>query len=130
MQLMNSIENAQLKKNVPYFTSGDTVRVDVRIIEDEKERIQVFEGVIIARKNTGLRETFTVRKVSYGTGIERTFFVHSPIISKVTVLKHGKVRRAKLYYLRERFGKSARIEEKKSLLGQKATVAATAEKTE
>lgn len=116
MELMKSIENSQMKKDVPYFVSGDTVRVDVRIIEDEKERIQTFEGVIISRKNTGLRETFTVRKVSYGTGIERTFFVHSPIISKITVVKHGKVRRAKLYYLRDRFGKAARIEEKKAVL--------------
>lgn len=112
--LITAVEKSMEKKAVPYFISGDTVRVDVRIIEEESERIQAFEGIVISRKNSGVRETFTVRKVSYGTGIERTFFVHSPIISKISVLKHGKVRRAKLYYLRDKFGKSARIEERKA----------------
>lgn len=120
MDLIKSIESGFLKKDVPHFIVGDTVRVDVRIIEDDSERLQAFEGVIIARKGTGARETITVRKVSYGIGIERSFFLHSPMIGKLTVVKHGKVRRAKLYYLRDRFGKSARIEERKPKLAQAA----------
>jgi len=122
MDIIKSIEASFFKKDIPAFGAGDTVRVDVRIIEDDSERTQAFEGVVIARKGSGSRETFTVRKVSYGTGIERTFFVHSPIIGKITILKHGKVRRAKLYYLRERFGKSARIEERKPKLQAAAKV--------
>ena len=121
MDLIKSIESSYLKKDVPRFIVGDTVRVDVRIVEDDdSERLQAFEGVVIARKNVGSRETITVRKVSYGIGIERTFFIHSPMIGKLTVVKHGKVRRAKLYYLRERFGKSARIEERKPKMVQAA----------
>jgi large subunit ribosomal protein L19 len=120
MDLIKSIESGFLKKDVPHFIVGDTVRVDVRIVEDDSERLQAFEGVIIARKNLGARETITVRKVSYGIGIERCFFIHSPMIGKLTVVKHGKVRRAKLYYLRDRFGKSARIEERKPKLVQAA----------
>lgn len=121
MDLIKSIESSYLKKDVPRFIVGDTVRVDVRIVEDDSsERLQAFEGVVIARKNAGSRETITVRKVSYGIGIERTFFIHSPMIGKLTVVKHGKVRRAKLYYLRERFGKSARIEERKPKMVQAA----------
>ncbi|HBC76976.1 MAG: 50S ribosomal protein L19 [Candidatus Wallbacteria bacterium GWC2_49_35] len=122
MDLIKSIESGFLKKDVPHFIVGDTVRVDVRIVEDDSERLQAFEGVIIARKGVGARETITVRKVSYGIGIERSFFIHSPMIGKLTVVKHGKVRRAKLYYLRERFGKSARIEERKPKLVQAAKV--------
>jgi large subunit ribosomal protein L19 len=120
MDLIKSIESGFLKKDVPHFIVGDTVRVDVRIVEDDSERLQAFEGVIIARKGVGARETITVRKVSYGIGIERSFFIHSPMIGKLTVVKHGKVRRAKLYYLRERFGKSARIEERKPKFVQAA----------
>jgi large subunit ribosomal protein L19 len=121
MDLIKSIESSYLKKDIPRFIVGDTVRVDVRIVEDDNnERLQAFEGVVIARKNAGSRETITVRKVSYGIGIERTFFIHSPMIGKLTVVKHGKVRRAKLYYLRERFGKSARIEERKPKMMQAA----------
>lgn len=120
MDLIKSIESGFLKKDVPHFIVGDTVRVDVRIVEDDSERLQAFEGVIIARKGVGARETITVRKVSYGIGIERSFFIHSPMIGKLTVVKHGKVRRAKLYYLRDRFGKSARIEERKPKLVQAA----------
>ncbi len=121
MDLIKSIESSFLKKDIPHFIVGDTLRVDVRIIEDEdSERLQAFEGVVISRKGSGARETVTVRKVSYGVGIERTFFVHSPMIGKLTVVKHGKVRRAKLYYLRDRFGKSARIEERKPKLAQAA----------
>ncbi len=121
MDLIKSIETSYLKKDIPRFIVGDTVRVDVRIVEDDdSERLQAFEGVVIARKNAGSRETITVRKVSYGIGIERTFFIHSPMIGKLTVVKHGKVRRAKLYYLRERFGKSARIEERKPKMMQAA----------
>ncbi len=123
MELIKAVEKSMEKKEVPYFIAGDTVRVDVRIIEEDSERIQAFEGVVIARKNSGVRETFTVRKVTYGIGVERTFFLHSPIISKLTILKHGKVRRAKLYYLRDKFGKSARIEERKPNLKTAAPAA-------
>ena len=123
MELIKAVEKSMEKKEVPYFISGDTVRVDVRIIEEDSERIQAFEGVVIARKNSGVRETFTVRKVTYGTGVERTFFIHSPIIAKISILKHGKVRRAKLYYLRDKFGKSARIEERKPNLKTAAPAA-------
>ncbi len=106
---IQAIERAQLKSSRPSFRAGDTVRVYVRIQEDEKSRIQPFEGVVIARKGGSVRETFTVRRVSYGEGVERTFPVHSPLIEKIQVLKQGKVRRAKLYYLRKKKGKAARI---------------------
>ena len=122
-ELIRAIDNTYIKKDTPYFVSGDTVRVDVRIVEEDSERIQAFEGVVIARKNSGVNETFTVRKVSYGTGIERTFFINSPIIGKIAILKRGKVRRAKLYYLREKFGKSARIQERKPVTNQAKTTA-------
>ncbi len=112
-QVIASIEAAQIRDDIPRFNTGDTVKVDLRVIEGEKERIQVFEGVVIAKRGGGARETFTVRKVSYGIGLEKTFFLNSPIIKGITVSKHGKVRRAKLYYLRDRKGKSARIKEKK-----------------
>jgi large subunit ribosomal protein L19 len=111
--IMNTVEAAQLRDDIPYFNPGDTLRVLLRVIEGEKERIQTFEGVVIAKKNGGLRETFTIRKVSYGVGIEKIFFMNSRIIKSLEVVKRGKVRRAKLYYLRDRRGKSARIKEKK-----------------
>ena len=107
---MTKIEAAQLKAEVPDLQSGDLVRVHVKVSEGEKERIQVFEGVVIRRKRGSNRATFTVRKVSYGVGVERTFPIHSPAIDKIEVLSHGKVRRARLYYLRNLFGKAARIE--------------------
>ncbi len=100
-----------MKETVPEFNVGDTVRVHVQIKEGEKSRIQVFEGTVIAKKHGGISETFTVRRVSHGCGIERVFPVHSPAVDKVEVVRHGKVRRAKLYYLRDRVGKAAKVKE-------------------
>ena len=111
MNVIDAIEAEQLRSDIPAFRPGDTVRVHVKVVEGEKERIQVFEGAVLRRSNGGIRETFTVRKVSYGVGVERTFPVHSPRIDKVEVSVRGKVRRAKLYYLRELSGKAARIKE-------------------
>ncbi len=102
-----------MKAEVPQFAVGDTVDVHCRILEGEKERIQVFHGLVIARRGGGARETFTVRKISQGVGVERTFPVHSPVLEKIEVERHGQVRRAKLYYLRDRRGKAARIAEKR-----------------
>ena len=107
-----AIEKAQLKSDRPPFRVGDTVRVFVRIMEDEKTRIQPFEGVVIARKGGSSRETFVVRRISYGEGVERCFYLHSPFIEKIMVVKRGSIHRAKLYYLREKIGKGARIEER------------------
>jgi large subunit ribosomal protein L19 len=112
MDQMQRLEKRWLKSDAPTFTVGDTVRVHVKVIEGEKERIQVFEGVVIAKKGTSNRETFTVRKVSYSVGVERVFPVHSPFVEKVDVIRSGRVRRAKLYYLRSRQGRSARIAER------------------
>ena len=111
MNIIDTIEGEQLKSELPEFKPGDTVRVHVKVIEGEKERIQVFEGVVLRRSGGGNRETFTVRKTSYGVGVERTFPVHSPRIDKLDVVTRGVVRRAKLYYLRKLSGKAARIEE-------------------
>jgi large subunit ribosomal protein L19 len=111
MTLIDTIEREQLKTDVPVFKPGDTVRVHVKVIEGEKERIQVYEGVVLRRSGGANRETFTVRKISYGVGVERTFPVHSPRIDKIDVMTRGVVRRAKLYYLRSLSGKAARIEE-------------------
>ncbi len=111
MNLLQVVENSQMRSNLPSFRSGDTVRVHVKIKEGEKYRIQVFEGVVMARKRNGAASTFTVRKVSFGYGIERIFPVHSPIIEKLEVVKSGKVRRARLYYLRGRRGKAARLKD-------------------
>lgn len=113
MNRLQTIENEYLKSNIAEFRPGDTVRVHVRVIEGEKERIQVFQGVVIARRGTGTRETFSVRKISGGIGVERIFPLHSPTIDKIEVVRHGKVRRAKLYYLRQLRGKKARIEERR-----------------
>lgn len=109
--IIKAIETEQLRTDLPDFKAGDTLRVHVKVVEGEKERIQVFEGVCIRRKHGGVRETFTVRKVSYSVGVERTFPVHSPRIDKIEVMTRGRVRRAKLYYLRERSGRAARIKE-------------------
>jgi large subunit ribosomal protein L19 len=111
MNLMQAVDNSQIRTDLPPFRSGDTVRVHVKIKEGEKYRIQIFEGVIIAKKRHGISSTFTVRKVSSGYGIERIFPLHSPIIEKLEVVKSGKVRRARLYYLRGRRGKAARLKE-------------------
>lgn len=105
------IEESQ-KKEIPPFDIGDTVKVHLKVVEGDKERIQVFEGIVIGRKGGGSRETFTVRKVSYGVGVERILPLHSPMIDKIEVVKKGSVRRAKLYYLREKKGKAARLKEK------------------
>ena len=111
MNILDSIEKAQMK-DIPVFAIGDTLKVSVKVKEGEKERIQVFEGVCIGRSGGGLRETFTVRKVSYGVGVERKLPLHSPLIAKIDVAKRGQVRRAKLFYLRDLSGKAARIKEK------------------
>ena len=111
MNLVDLIEQPYLKEDIPAFRVGDTVKVHVRIKEGDKERIQVYEGVVIARKGKGATETFTVRRVAYNVGVERTFPVHSPKLAKIEIARRGKVRRAKLYYLRERTGKAARIKE-------------------
>lgn len=113
MDIIRAIENEQIKENAPEFKIGDTVKVHVKIKEGNRERIQVFEGIVIKRQNAGLNETFTVRKISYGVGVERTFPVHSPKIEKVEVVREAKVRRAKLYYLRDRVGKAAKPQEKR-----------------
>ena len=109
---LRELEKEQMRTDRPDFGPGDTVRVHVKVREGEKERIQVFEGVVIGRRGGGLRETFTVRKISYSIGVERVFPVHSPSIDRIDVVRHGKVRRAKLYYLRALKGKAARIEER------------------
>ena len=113
MNTLDQIEGAQLRDDIPDFGPGDTVRVHVRVIEGGRERTQAFEGVVIARKGGGIRETFTVRKISFGVGVERIFPVHAPIIQAIEVLRRGDVRRAKLYYLRDRVGKATRIKEKR-----------------
>jgi large subunit ribosomal protein L19 len=110
--LVQSIEQAQLKQNVPSFAPGDTVIVQVKVKEGERERLQAYEGVVIAKKNRGLNSAFTVRKISNGVGVERVFQTHSPLVAGIEVKRRGAVRRAKLYYLRDRTGKSARIKEK------------------
>ncbi|MEZ2121027.1 MULTISPECIES: 50S ribosomal protein L19 [unclassified Corynebacterium] len=113
MNILDKVDAAQLRDDVPAFRAGDTVNVHVKVIEGEKSRIQVFKGVVIRRQNGGIRETFTVRKVSFGIGVERTFPVHSPNIDHIEVLTRGDVRRAKLYYLRNLRGKAAKIKEKR-----------------
>jgi large subunit ribosomal protein L19 len=111
MDLVRIIENEQIKKDIPQFNVGDTVKVHVNIKEGARERVQMYEGVVLKRQGGGLTETFTVRRISYGIGVERTFPVHSPKLAKIEVIRRGKVRRAKLNYLRERVGKAAKIKE-------------------
>src|SRR5712672_4157563 len=113
MNKTDLIDRAQLRDDIPDFGPGDTVKVHVRVVEGTRERVQVFQGVVIRRKGSGIRETFTVRKVSFGVGVERTFPVHSPIIARIERITRGDVRRAKLYYLRDRVGKAAKIKEKR-----------------
>ncbi len=115
MNIIEELEKeqiAELDKTIPEFSPGDTIKVNVKVREGERERIQAFEGVCIARKGGGLNESFTVRKISFGEGVERVFPIYSPLVDSIDVVRRGKVRRAKLYYLRERRGKSARIKEK------------------
>lgn len=113
MNIIEVLEKEQLKTNIPAFRPGDTVKVHVKVVEGNRERIQVFEGVVIKRQGSSVRETFTVRRVSYGVGAERTFPVHSPRIDKIELVRRGIVRRAKLYYLRNLTGKAARIKERR-----------------
>ena len=111
-EIIRSIESAQLRTDIPNFNVGDTVRVFVKVVEGTRERLQAFEGVVIARRNGSVRETFTVRRTSYGVGVERTFPVHSPRVEHIVVVRRGKVRRAKLYYLRNLSGKAAKVKER------------------
>ena len=111
MDLIKALNNEQLKENVPVINVGDTVRVSNKIKEGTRERVQLFEGTVIAKNDGGISETFTVRRVSYGVGVEKTFPVHSPNVEKVEIVRNGKVRRAKLYYLRDRVGKSSKVKE-------------------
>lgn len=113
MDDLQLLENAQLRDDVPDFRAGDNVKVHVRVVEGGRERVQVFEGVVLARNGSGVKASFTVRKVSFGVGVERVFPLHSPIIDKIEVTRRGDVRRSKLYYLRDRVGKSARIKERR-----------------
>ena len=113
MSVIQAVEERHLRTDLPLFKPGDTVKVQVKVVEGDKERLQAFEGICIRRRGTGLSATFTVRKVTYGVGVERTFPLHSPMIERVEVVRQGQVRRAKLYYLRRLKGKAARIKEKK-----------------
>ncbi len=113
MDRIESIERAQLRDDIPAFGPGDTVKVHYKVVEAGRERTQIFQGTVIKKQNGGVRETFAVRKISFGVGVERTFPLHSPKIAKVEIISRGKVRRSKLYYLREKVGKKARIKEKR-----------------
>lgn len=113
MNIISVLEQEQLRDDIPAFRPGDTVKVHVKVVEGNRERVQIFEGVVIGRQNGGVRETFTVRRVSYGVGVESTFLVHSPRLAKIEVVRHGIVRRAKLHYLRGLTGKAARIRERR-----------------
>src|SRR6266540_1688543 len=114
MNRTDLIDNESLRDDIPAFAPGDTLKVHVRVVEGNKERVQLFQGVVVRRQGDGVRETFTVRKVSYGVGVERTFPVHSPVLARIEVLTRGDVRRAKLYYLRDRVGKAAKVKEKRT----------------
>lgn len=114
MNVLDAVDAASIRKDIPSFRSGDEVKVHVRVIEGNKSRIQVFQGIVIARQGSGVRETFTVRKLSYGVGVERIFPVHAPVIEKIELVRKGEVRRAKLYYLRDLRGKAAKIRERRA----------------
>ena len=114
MNATDLVDRARVRDDLPDFAPGDTLKVHVRVVEGNRERVQVFQGVVTRRKGSGVRETFTVRKVSFGVGVERTFPVHSPVIAKLEVVSRGQVRRAKLYYLRDRVGKAAKIRERRT----------------
>lgn len=131
MNKLDLVERARLRTDVPAFRPGDTVKVHVRVSEAGRERIQMFQGVVLGRRGGGLRETFKVRKVSFGVGVERTFPVHSPTVAKVEIIQHGKVRRAKLYYLRELSGRRAKIRERRVAVPEEGTaIAITSEDVE
>ncbi|NLU50253.1 MAG: 50S ribosomal protein L19 [Syntrophomonadaceae bacterium] len=114
--MIRAIEEEQMKKDIPDFKPGDTVKVHVKVVEGGRERIQVFEGTVIRKRGGGLSQTFTVRRISYGVAVERTFPLHSPRVSKIEVTRKGKVRRARLYYLRERVGKKAKVKERRDYI--------------
>jgi len=118
MNTLDALDADSLRDDIPDFRPGDTVKVHVRVVEGNRSRIQVFQGVVIRRQGGGIRETFTVRKVSFGVGVERTFPVHTPVVEKIEVLTRGDVRRAKLYYLRELRGKAAKIKEKRDIVSR------------
>ena len=118
MNTLDALDAASLRDDIPTFRPGDTVKVHVRVVEGNRSRIQVFQGVVIRRQGGGIRETFTVRKVSFGVGVERTFPVHTPVVEKIEVVTRGDVRRAKLYYLRELRGKAAKIKEKRETVSR------------
>ena len=118
MHTLDDLDAASLRDDVPDFRPGDTLKVHVRVVEGNRERVQIFQGIVIRRQGGGVRETFTVRKVSFGVGVERTFPVHTPIISKIEIVMRGAVRRAKLYYLRSLRGKAAKIKEKRQPVGR------------
>jgi large subunit ribosomal protein L19 len=118
MHTLDDLDASSLRDDIPAFRAGDTLKVHVRVVEGTRERVQIFQGVTIRRQGGGVRETFTVRKVSFGVGVERTFPVHTPIISKIEVVTRGDVRRAKLYYLRDLRGKKAKIKEKRQPVGR------------
>lgn len=118
MNILDSVDAASLRSDIPAFRAGDTLKVHVNIVEGNRSRVQIFQGFVVGRQGSGVRETFTVRKVSFGVGVERTFPVHSPIIEKIELLTHGDVRRAKLYYMRELRGKAAKIKEKRDIVAK------------
>lgn len=128
MNVLDAVDAASLRSDIPTFRAGDELKVHVRVIEGNKSRIQVFQGIVIRRQGNGARETFTIRKVSYGVGVERTFPVHTPVIEKIDVVRRGDVRRAKLYYLRDLRGKAAKIREKRGEMeaSKKASTATVA----
>ena len=118
MNVLDAVDAATIRKDVPAFRAGDELKIHVRVIEGNKSRIQVFQGIVIARQGSGARESFTIRKLSYGVGVERTFPVHTPVIEKIEVIRHGDVRRAKLYYLRDLRGKASKIKERRGADGE------------
>src|SRR5215210_3036602 len=113
MKTTDLVDNQSLRDDIPHFSPGDEVKVHVRVVEGNKERVQIFQGNVIGRQGSGLQETYTVRKLSYGVGVERTFPLHTPTVTRIEVVKRGDVRRAKLYYLRDRVGKAAKVREKR-----------------
>ncbi|MBM3698725.1 MAG: 50S ribosomal protein L19 [Actinobacteria bacterium] len=118
MNVLDAVDAASLRQDIPSFRSGDELKVHVRVIEGSKSRIQIFQGVVIARSGSGVRESFTVRKISYGVGVERTFPVHTPVIERIEIIRHGSARRAKLYYLRKLTGKATKIKERRGADGE------------
>ena len=118
MNVLDAVDAASLRQDIPSFRSGDELKVHVRVIEGAKSRIQVFQGVVIARSGSGIRESFTIRKISYGVGVERTFPVHTPVIERIEIIRHGSARRAKLYYLRKLTGKATKIKERRGADGE------------